>query len=305
MDKKLKEILDRSKTLPEFWQMDVDTARQTYLDRCVKSSLAEKIEKTKDIIIKKKNHQIKIRVYFPKKKNKESFAGLIFFHGGGFVIGSIKTHDHLCRRLSRLSSAVIFSVEYRLAPEFKFPSAILDSADAVKWIFENIKKFNVNKNKIGIAGDSAGACIAAVMSILFRKHKLIRLSHQILIYPCTAPKPNNKSHFTFAKGFLLSRKNILWFYNNYKNSSLDEKDFRYAPIISQDLSELPKSLIIVAGYDPLRDEGIKYAEKLIHFGNDVQLINYKNMVHGFFLMTKLQDSRNAIDKTVSFIKECK
>ena len=84
---------------------------------------------------------------------------------------------------------------------------------------------------------------------------------------------------------------------------MDEKDFRYAPIISQDLSKLPKSLIIVAGYDPLRDEGIKYAEKLIHFGNDVQLINYKNMVHGFFLMTKLQDSRNAINKTVSFIKE--
>ena len=137
MDKKIKEILDRSKTLPEFWQMDLDTARQTYLDRCIKSSFAEKIEKTKDIIIKKKNHQIKIRVYFPKKKNKESFSGLIFFHGGGFVIGSIKTHDHLCRRLSRLSSAIIFSVEYRLAPEFKFPSAILDSADAVKWIFEN------------------------------------------------------------------------------------------------------------------------------------------------------------------------
>ena len=225
MDKKLKEILDRSKTLPEFWQMDVDTARQTYLDRCVKSSFAEKIEKTKDIIIKKKNHQIKIRVYFPQKKNKESFSGLIFFHGGGFVIGSIKTHDHLCRRLSRLSSAVIFSVEYRLAPEFKFPSAILDSADAVKWIFENIKKFNVNKNKIGIAGDSAGACIAAVLSILFRKHKLIRFSYQILIYPCTAPKPNNKSHFTFAKGFLLSRKNILWFYKNYKNSFWMKKIF--------------------------------------------------------------------------------
>ena len=303
MDEKLKEILDRSKTLTEFWQMDVNIARQIYLDRCVKSSLAEKIEKTKEIIIKKKNHQIKLRIYFPKKKKKESLPGLIFMHGGGFVIGSLETHDHLCRRLARLSSVVIFSVEYRLAPEFKFPAAILDAADAVKWIFENTKKFNVNKNKIGISGDSAGACIAAVISILFKKHKLIRFSYQILIYPCTAPKPNNKSHFTFAKGFLLSRKNILWFYKNYKNSILDEKDFRYAPIISQDLSELPKSLIIVAGYDPLRDEGIKYAEKLIHFGNDVQLINYKNMVHGFFLMTKLQDSRNAIDKTVSFIKE--
>ena len=177
-----------------------------------------------------------------------------------------------------------------------FLQQFLISVDAVKWIFENIKKFNVNNNKVGIAGDSAGACIAAVLGIFFRKHKLIRFSYQILICPCTAPKPNNKSRFTFS-GFLLSRKNILWFYN-YKNSFLDEKDFRYAPIIGQDLSELPKSLI-VAGFDPLRDEGINYAEKLIHFGNDVQLINYKNMVHGFF-DDKITGFRNAIDKTVFY-----
>ena len=188
------------------------------------------------------------------------FPVLLWFHGGGFVIGDLDTHDSACRLLANQADCMVVAVDYRLAPEFKFPAAVEDSHAAVRWVALHASEIGADPERIAVGGDSAGANLATVVAILARNEGHPKLAFQLLVYPCTAPEPETPSHRKFAEGYLLTRNSIVWFYKQYLRNQRDTKDFRFAPLVADDLSSLPPALVLVAGYDPLRDEGVEYAQ---------------------------------------------
>ena len=297
--------LVKKANLPEIWQLTPEQGREQYLMRVNKLKFSEPIFRTGDRRISGPGSHIPIRIYTPREiKTGEKLPVLIWFHGGGFVIGSLETHDSVCRMLANQADCIVVAVDYRLAPESKFPAAVEDCEAALKWVALHAVEFGGDPACIAVGGDSAGANLAAVMAILARDVAHPKLAFQLLIYPCTAPEPETASHHKFKEGYVLTRNSITWFYRQYLRSGRDVNDFRFAPLILDDLSGLPAALIIVAGYDPLRDEGVEYARKLIEAGNRVRLSNYEGMVHGFYLMGGAVDAaRRAVAELAGALRE--
>jgi acetyl esterase len=229
-----------------------------------------------------------LRIYTPL----ESMAPLpiaLFYHGGGMVIGSLDSYDRLCRQLAVQSGCILVSVDYRLAPENKFPAAVDDAYAALLWVMDNAHIVGGDKHAIAVIGDSAGGNLAAVVSILAHEAQLPPIKGQALIYPATAPEANSASQLALASGYFLERTTILWFHDSYIRTEADRQDFRYAPLIADDLSGLPPAFIIVAEYDPLRDEGVAYATRLKNSGVAVELQEYRGMFHPFLSLAGILD----------------
>ncbi|MGH8633653.1 MAG: alpha/beta hydrolase, partial [Burkholderiales bacterium] len=248
---------------------------------------------------------IPIRIYTPREiKSGEKLPVLLWFHGGGFVIGSLDTHDSVCRMLANQADCIVVSADYRLAPEYKFPAAVEDCEAALKWLAPHAVEFGADARAIAVGGDSAGANLATVVAILARDAGHPKLAFQLLIYPCAAPEPETPSHYKFAEGYVLSRNTITWFFRLYQRNRADSNDFRFAPLVADDLANLPPALVLVAGYDPLRDEGVDYAKRLIEAGNRVRLVNYEGMIHGFFLMGGAVDAaKRAVAESAQALRE--
>jgi len=291
--------------LPEFWQLTPDQAREQFATRVQKMEARESIHRFRDQRIPGSGSDIPLRMYWPRgAKAGELFPVLLWFHGGGFVIGDLNTHDSACRLLANQADCIVVAVHYRLAPEFKFPAAVEDSHAALRWLAVHGREIGADPDRIAVGGDSAGANLATVMGILARDEGYPKLAFQLLIYPCTAPEPETPSHRKFAEGYLLTRNNIVWFYKQYLRSQRDTKDFRFAPLVAEDLSNLPPALLLVAGYDPLRDEGVAYAQRLIEAGNRVTLVNYEGMIHGFILAGGVLDAaKRAIAQSAAALRE--
>ncbi|HEV8378129.1 MAG TPA: alpha/beta hydrolase [Tepidisphaeraceae bacterium] len=290
---------------PELWQLTPDQAREQYLLRVAKLSVKEPIFRTEDRRIPGPGSHIPVRIYAPRAiKPGEKLPVLLWFHGGGFVIGSLDTHDSVCRMLANQSDCIVVSVDYRLAPEYKFPAAVEDCEAVLKWVALHAVEFGANPQAIAVGGDSAGANLATVVAILARGAGHPKLVFQLLIYPCAAPEPETPSHYKFAEGYVLDRKTITWFFKHYQRSRADSNDFRFAPLVADDLANLPSALVLVAGYDPLRDEGVDYAKRLIEAGNRVRLVNYEGMIHGFFLMGGAVDAaKRAVAESAQALRE--
>jgi acetyl esterase len=307
LDPQVQVLLDLAKkaALPEVWQLTPDQGREQYLMRVNRLKFSEPIFHTEDRRITGPGSDIALRIYRPRElKPAEKLPVLMWFHGGGFVIGSLETHDSVCRMLANQADCIVVSVDYRLAPEAKFPAAVEDSLAALQWVALHAVEFGGDAGCIAVGGDSAGGNLAAVMAVMARDAAHPKLSFQLLIYPCVAPEPETASHHKFKEGYILTRNSITWFYRQYLRGGKDMKDFRFAPLIHDDLSGLPPALIIVAGYDPLRDEGIEYARKLIEAGNRVRLTNYEGMVHGFYLMGGALDAaRRAVAESAGALRE--
>jgi acetyl esterase len=290
---------------PEFWQLTPDQAREQYSLRVAKLAVKEPIFRTEDRRIPGPGSPIPIRIYTPREaKAGEKLPVLLWFHGGGFVIGSIDTHDSVCRMLANQVNCIVVSADYRLAPECKFPAAVEDCEAALKWVALHAVEFGADPQAIGVGGDSAGANLATVVAILARDAGHPKIAFQLLIYPCAAPEPETPSHYKFAEGYVLSRNTITWFFRLYQRSRADSNDFRFAPLIADDLANLPPALVLVAGYDPLRDEGVDYAKRLIEAGNRVRLVNYEGMIHGFILMGGAVDAaKRAVAESAQALRE--
>jgi len=290
---------------PEFWQLTPDQAREQYSLRVAKLAVKEPILRTEDRRIPGPGSHIPIRIYTPREaKAGERLPVLLWFHGGGFVIGSIDTHDSVCRMLANQADCIVVSADYRLAPECKFPAAVEDCEAAFKWVALHAVEFGADPQAIAIGGDSAGANLATVVAILARDAGHPKITFQLLIYPCAAPEPETPSHYKFAEGYVLSRNTITWFFRLYQRSRADSNDFRFAPLIADDLANLPPALVLVAGYDPLRDEGVDYAKRLIEAGNRVRLVNYEGMIHGFILMGgAVDDAKRAVAESAQALRE--
>jgi acetyl esterase len=245
---------------------------------------------------------IPVRVYTPVQSDV-ALPVVVWIHGGGHVIGSITSYDSICRHLCKGTGAIVISVEYRLAPEHKFPAAVEDSFAVCQWVSKNGAELNGDPARLGVAGDSAGGNLAAVSALLARNEG-IRLAAQALIYPVTAPDAEAQSHHDNADGYLLTRKHVLWFQSHYRRCETDREDFRYAPLIAPSHADLAPALIQVAQYDPLRDEGIAYAQKLMDAGNNVTLTHYAGMVHAFFALSGAVDAgRAAMAEVCSFFNK--
>lgn len=307
LDRQIEFLLGLAKeaNLPEVWQLTPDQGREQYQMRVNKLKVNEPIFRAEDRRIPGPGSDIPIRIYTPRElKTAEKLPVLMWFHGGGFVIGSLETHDSACRMLANKADCIVVSVDYRLAPEAPFPAAVEDCQAAMKWVSLHAVEFGGDGNCMAVGGDSAGANLATVMAILARDAAHPKLVFQLLIYPCVAPEPETASHYKFKEGYILSRNSITWFYRQYLRHKKDANDFRFAPLQLDDLSSLPPSLIIVAGYDPLRDEGIEYAKRLIEAGNRVRLSNYEGMVHGFYLMGGVVDAaRRAVAESAEVMRE--
>ncbi len=228
------------------------------------------------------NGGLNLRLYRP---NKTAGTGVVYFHGGGFVLGSLDTHDNTCRHLALLTETVVISVEYRLAPEHPYPAAPIDCLAALNWVNEN--RLSLGLDNIFVAGDSAGGNLAA--ATVNKAKGSIDLSGQILIYPVTDLPRDRGSYVDNATGFLLTAEAMKWFWSLYYRDSgfsLESLDQPADAVVLREshLSGSPPTLIITAEFDPLRDEGQDYAARLTSAGVETQLVDFDGMIHGFFGM---------------------
>lgn len=223
---------------------------------------------------------IAARLYAPAQ---ERLPVLLYFHGGGFTIGSVATHDALCRHLSHLSHCAVVSVDYRLAPEHKFPTAANDAWDALQWLVREAAAMGLDDKRIAVGGDSAGGTLAIVCAIEARDAGL-PLALQLLFYPGCAAHQDTPSHRTYAEGFVIGEEQISYFFNHYVNSPADRDDWRFAPLLAPDVEGVAPAWIGLAECDPLVDEGVLYADKLRAAGVVVDLEIYRGVVHEFIKM---------------------
>ena len=283
--------------MPKLWEVPPAQGREMY--RMMSQTL-----EPQDIAIGKIDNttfagpsgdQIRLRIYSPVAGGGAALPALVYFHGGGWVIGDLDTHDALCRTLANESHARVIAVDYRLAPEHKFPAAADDAFAAVKWIEANASSLGIDANRIAVAGDSAGGNLSAVVCQMAKQKGGPHIVFQLLIYPVTQMRANTGSMSAFAEGYFLERQTMNWFFDQYAPAGQDPNDWRISPLAATDLSGLPRAYIVTAGFDPLRDEGKAYADKLNHAGVAAVYVDYPGMVHGFFNMQGvLPQARDAI-----------
>ena len=227
---------------------------------------------------------------------------LLYLHGGGFTIGGLETHDSLCRQLALRSGAAVVSLDYRLAPEHRFPAAVDDSWAALEWLGANAASLGFDAQRFAVGGDSAGGTLAAV-SALHARDIGLDLKLQLLITPGTTAHADTASHERFAEGFLLDRKVVAWFFNQYLDDT-QRSDWRFAPLNADDHSDVAPACLILAEADPLVDEGIEYADRLRASGVPVQLELYRGVTHDFIKMGRsIPEASQALDACAAALKE--
>ena len=244
---------------------------------------------------------IPVRVYTPAGKEKK--PGLVFFHGGGFVICDLDSHDTTCRELATGADCVVVSVDYRLAPEAKFPAAPEDCFAATQWTAREADHLGIDVDRIAVAGDSAGGNLAAVVALMCRDQGGPDLVHQLLIYPVTDHGFETESYQKNGEGYFLTRDMMRWFWHHYLETDADGANPLASPLRAPNLSDLPDATVLTAEYDPLRDEGRAYSEKLQKAGIRVDYTDYPGVFHGFFAMTsELPRARQALEDACAALK---
>ena len=287
LDPLMKAFLDQMalQPTPKLWQMPPALARETMI--AMTQLIGPKdvpIGKVLNRTIPAPHGEIPIRAYTPVAGGAEPMPTMVYFHGGGWVIGNLDTHDGVCRILANESCCRVVAVDYRLSPEHKFPAAVEDAFAAVKWIEANASDMGVDANRLAVGGDSAGGALAAVVAQMAKEKGGPKLSFQMLLFPVTQIGEETTSLRDFAEGFFLETATLNWFYDHYLGDGADKSDPRISPLRAKDVSGLPPAYVMVAGFDPLHDEGVAYAEKMRDAGVDVTLDDYPDLVHDFILM---------------------
>ena len=226
---------------------------------------------------------IDARLYAPAIPAHEGslLPALLYFHGGGYCVGGLDSHDSLCRALTALTPCCVLSVAYRLAPEHKFPTAVHDAQDAYRWLLPNGSSYGIDTRRIAVGGDSVGGTLATELALAAREAGWPQPMLQVLLYPCTSSRQDTGSHTRLAQGYLLEAPTLQWMFNNYLRAAADRTDWRFAPLEAADLSNLAPAFIALAEFDPLVDEGMTYAERLKAAGVSTQLKIYEGMTHDF------------------------
>jgi acetyl esterase len=240
--------------------------------------------------------EIPVRVYTPAGAGPR--PAIAFFHGGGWVIGNLDTHDGTARKLANASGCTVVSVDYRLAPEHRFPAAAEDCYAALCWLAENAAAVGVRADALAVAGDSAGGNLAAVTAQIARDRRGPDLAFQLLVYPVIAPDFDTPSYRENAEGYLLTRDTMRWFWDQYVPDPYERAHPYASPLAARDLAALPPALVITAEYDPLRDEGEAYARSLRAAGVPVTASRYDGVIHGFLSFSDfMEQGKRAVEES--------
>ncbi|MEJ2157170.1 MAG: alpha/beta hydrolase [Desulfobacteraceae bacterium] len=289
LDLNLKAMLDKMAAIgaPDFGDLTPEAARPMYRQILTAGDLPPADVQTEDKQIPGPAAQIPVRIYTPRGEASGMRGLVLYCHGGGFVLGDLETYDAVCRTICQESDCVVVSVDYRLAPEHPFPAAVEDCFEALNWVSVHAAELGGDSQRIAVCGDSAGGNLAAVLALLARE-KGPAIRYQVLIYPVTTAMPGDlPSHGAFGQGYILSLKSMRAFTNWYFGTPGRAPDFRGAPLLADDFSGLPPALILVGGYDALRDDGVTYAKRLIQAGTSATLVTYTGLSHGFINMAAM------------------
>jgi acetyl esterase len=295
-------VLDLVNQYPPTHTGTVESAREAFAAFAQLGSPETPGVATNDRVIPGPEGELPIRVYTPP--GDAPMPVLVFFHGGGWVIGSIQTHDRTCRELAMQAGCIVVSVEYRLAPEHKFPAAVEDAYAATDWVVKHAAELGGDSSRVGVGGDSAGGTLAAVSCLMARDRGGPTLVFQLLIYPGTDYVFDDESCRQNAEGLLLTVADMHWFMDHYKRDAADEENPYLAPLRAKSLAGLPPALVITGEYDPLRDQGEAYGRRLQADGVKVTLRRYDGLVHGFIGMTAIVDAaRVAMEETAATLRQ--
>jgi acetyl esterase len=279
---------------PAYETLTPNEAREFYLAaRLVSNPEPPELDRIEELAIPAPHGAIPGRLYVPKKLRTTGGLApcLVFFHGGGWVIGNLETHDVACRKLAVEGELIVISVDYRLAPEHKFPAAVEDAITATKWVAANAPQLGIDASRLSVGGDSAGGNLAAVVCLAARDGDGPKLAGQVLIYPATDFSRKHASHREPETSILLTHSVIGWFLDHYMGRA-DINDWRASPARAKTLKGLPPAYVLTAGADPLRDEGDEYAARLKDAGVAVTYRHFPGQFHGFFTMGKLLNQAN-------------
>ncbi len=305
LDPQAKALLDVMPPMPDFATLDLALARagMALLD----AGEPEPVAKVENQTIPGPAGEIPVRVYTPQVSRSEPqasedqrggrapFPGLVYFHGGGFVMCSLDSHDGICRSLANAAGCVLVSVDYRLAPEHRYPAGPEDCYAATQWVAKNGAELAIDVTRLAIGGDSAGGNLTAVTALLARDRGGPSLRFQLLVYPVTDCAFDTASYRENAEGYMLTTGMMRWFWEKYLTDPVQGGEAYASPLRAANLANLPPGLCITAGYDPLRDEGEAYAARLREAGVDVRTSRYPGMFHGFLSMTaQLDKAREAM-----------
>ncbi|AXG07294.1 alpha/beta hydrolase [Haloplanus rubicundus] len=288
-----REILDRV-DLPPTHALSVDGAREALRDLLVSDDPPDDDLTVRNLSIPGPDGPeapLDVRAYTPPGTDDRPV--LVYFHGGGWVRGDLDTHDGLCRLLADAANCVVVSVDYRRAPEHRFPIPVRDAYAATAWAAEHAEVVGGDPDRIAVGGDSAGGNLAAAVTLLARERDGPEVDHQVLLYPVTDYDLDTDSYHANAEGFLLSRASMRWYWARYLDDELDGANPYASPLRAPDLSGLPSATVVTAGYDPLHDEGAAYADRLREAGVEVTHADYPGMVHVFASFPDLERARDA------------
>jgi len=269
---------------PPLYTLTAPEARRAYREsRAALAAAPVHVDEIRELSVPGPAAALRGRLYRPRAA-ENALPGMVYFHGGGFIYGDIDTHDVVCRGIAQCAHCAVVSVDYRLAPEHRFPAAVEDAFAATAWVAANAAALGIDPARLVVAGDSAGGNLAAVVAITARERSAPALAMQVLVYPTTDFAAETDSISRFAAGYLLTRESIRWVKRTYLRDEHDALDWRASPFRADDFSRLPAAYIITAGFDPLRDEGRAYAERLAQAGVAVTHECFEGQVHGFLVM---------------------
>ena len=291
---------------PPYEQLQPDEARALYAAaRAFLSPEAPDVAEIREWRAPGPHGEIPVRAYRAMGTDFDArLPALVYFHGGGWVIGDRNTHDVVCRTLANEARCAVLSVGYRKAPEHKFPVPVDECFAAITWAIEHADKLRIDRSRVAVGGDSAGGNLSAVVSLLARDHKLPPLKLQLLLYPATDFTGTYASQDKFAEGYLLTRANQRWFREHYLRSADDASDWRASPMRAASHKDLPPAWVLIAGFDPLSDEGEAYAKRLEENGVKATVRRFPGQIHGFLTMGRMiRDTKTALDEAAAAVKQ--
>jgi acetyl esterase/lipase len=289
-------LRDLNAGFPPVEAMPAAEARAAVAQRRAPVTNVDDVRGTVDRSVRGPGGDIGVRIYFPHGEPGDSRPGIVFYHGGGFVVCDIESHDGFCRALARGTQAVVVSVGYRLAPEHRAPAAALDAFAAFCWVLENAAELGIDPTRTAIAGDSAGGNLAAVTAILCRERAVARPAAQLLLYPVIDPSFDTDSYLRRATGYFLTRTAMQWFWRQYLSDAMTfDPPYLVAPARADSHADLPPAVIVTAGLDPLHSEGCDYARRLRDAGVGVIHRDFPGLFHGFLTIQSFAPAASARD----------
>jgi acetyl esterase len=292
------------KGVPPVHTMTPEEARSSYRSRrAFTQPDAPEVFKVEDKVVSENGVNVPVRVYHPHAaQSHQALPGLVYLHGGGWTIGDLDTHDVLCRSLCLQAGLVVVSVDYRMGPEHKFPAAYDDTVAAFNWTVAHAASLGIDASRIAIGGDSAGGNLSAAACLGLRGQS-VQPAFQLLIYPATIMWQDTASYHANGKGFMLTQESIAYYTENYLRKREDAKDWRASPQLAESHAGLPPAFVLTAGFDPLRDEGLMYADALSKAGVSSQYICFERQIHGFITMGRvMQEANTAVSLCASVLR---